>query len=86
MALAPRFPAGQRRRRPGPAVPRHPFSLATPEAHRMQTAVNQMIRVTVRPEPARAGIDPRPTLIDREYEDNVVAVKAAGTDPIGGIS
>ena len=47
---------------------------------------NQTIRTTVRREPARAGIDPRRKLIDREREDNVVDVKAAGTDPIGGIS
>ena len=30
----------------------------------------------------RAGIDPWRKLIDREREDNVVEVKAAGADPV----
>ena len=39
----------------------------------------QTIRVTVPKEPARAGIDPYHKLIDRDREDNVVAVTAAGS-------
>ena len=53
--------------------------------HRIRSG-NQTIRITVRQQPARAGIDPRRRLIDRDREDNVVDVKAAETDPIGGMS
>ena len=45
--------------------------------HRIRSG-KQTIRITVPREPSRAGIDPYRKLIDREREDNVVAVKAAG--------
>jgi hypothetical protein len=41
--------------------------------HRIRTG-KQTIRLTVPREPARAGIDPYRTLIDREGGDNVVSV------------
>ncbi|GLC24962.1 ABC transporter permease/M1 family aminopeptidase [Roseisolibacter agri] len=44
--------------------------------HRIRSG-RQTIRVTVAKEPARAGVDPRRRLIERERDDNVVAVKAA---------
>ena len=50
-----------------------PISL---QRHRIHSGT-QTIRITVSKEPARAGIDPRHTLIDRERADNVVDVKAA---------
>jgi murein DD-endopeptidase MepM/ murein hydrolase activator NlpD len=50
--------------------------------HRIRSG-EQTIRITVPREPARAGIDPSRKLIDREREDNVVEVKAAGADPGG---
>jgi aminopeptidase N len=50
--------------------------------HRIRSG-EQTIRITVPREPARAGIDPSRKLIDREREDNVVEVKAAGEDPVG---
>ena len=45
--------------------------------HRIRSG-SQTIKITVPREPSRAGIDPYRKLIDREREDNVVAVKAAG--------
>ena len=45
--------------------------------HRIRSG-KQTIRITVPREPARAGIDPYRKLIDREREDNMVVVKAAG--------
>jgi ABC-2 type transport system permease protein len=50
------------------------------QRHRIRSG-EQTIRVTVPREPARAGIDPRRKLIDREREDNVVEVKAAAPSP-----
>ncbi len=50
------------------------------ERHRIRSG-EETIRITVPREPARAGIDPSSKLIDREREDNVVEVKAAGADP-----
>ncbi len=41
------------------------------------------IGITVPREPARAGIDPDHKLIDRQGNDNVVALKAAGENPVG---
>ena len=45
--------------------------------HRIKSG-KQTIRITVPKEPSRAGIDPYRKLIDRDDEDNVVTVKAAG--------
>jgi ABC-2 type transport system permease protein len=45
--------------------------------HRIRSG-KQTIRITVPREPSRAGIDPYRKLIDRDREDNVVEVKAAG--------
>ena len=45
--------------------------------HRIRSG-SQTIKITVPRAPSRAGIDPYRKLIDREREDNVVAVKAAG--------
>jgi ABC-2 type transport system permease protein len=60
------------------------------EQHRIRSSGKQTISITVLSpklreggEPARAGIDPWHKLIDREREDNVVEVKAAGVDPAG---
>jgi hypothetical protein len=50
--------------------------------HRIHSGA-QTISITVPREPARAGIDPQRKLIDREREDNVVDVKAAGADLVG---
>src|SRR5690606_24433727 len=47
------------------------------ERHRLRSGT-QTIRVTVPQEPARAGVDPRNRLIDRDGEDNVVAVEDDG--------
>jgi len=52
------------------------------ERHRIQSG-EQTIRITVSREPARAGIDPHHKLIDCQGSDNVVAVEAAGADPVG---
>jgi len=45
--------------------------------HRIKSG-KQTIRITVSKAPSRAGIDPYRKLIDRNDEDNVVTVKAAG--------
>ena len=52
------------------------------QQHRISSGT-QTIRITVRREPARAGIDPYHKLIDRQGDDNVVAVKTAGANPAG---
>jgi ABC-2 type transport system permease protein len=67
------------------------------QRHRIRSG-KQTIRITVpRPdgsgavspklrgggEPARAGFDPWRKLIDRERQDNVLDVKAAGADSVG---
>ena len=43
----------------------------------------QTIRITVPRAPARAGIDPRRKLIDRDREDNVVDVQGTGANGAG---
>jgi hypothetical protein len=61
-------------------------SLGTPlhlQRHRIRSG-QQTIRITVPREPGRAGIDPYRKLIDRDGQDNVFEVKAAGADPDGG--
>ena len=50
--------------------------------HRIKSG-KQTIRITVPRQPARAGIDPHNKLIDRERDNTVVEVKAAGADPVG---
>ncbi|MPY90989.1 MAG: hypothetical protein GEU99_24140 [Luteitalea sp.] len=52
------------------------------KCHRIRSG-KQTISITVPREPARAGIDPYHKLIDRQGNDNVVEVKAAGADPVG---
>jgi hypothetical protein len=47
------------------------------ERHRIRSG-RQTIRITVRREPARAGVDPYNRLIDRERSDNVVRVQSEG--------
>jgi len=49
------------------------------ERHRIRRG-EQTIRITVSREPARAGIDPYRTLIDRERNDNVIGVDATGVE------
>ena len=44
--------------------------------HRIRSG-KQTIRITVQREPARAGIDPHHTMIDREGDDNVAEVEVA---------
>lgn len=52
------------------------------QRHRIRSGA-QTIHITVPREPAQAGIDPWRKLIDRQSENNVVDVKAAGADPVG---
>lgn len=52
------------------------------ERHRIRSG-EQTIRITVPREPARAGIDPYRKLIDRQRDDNVVGVEAAGANTTG---
>jgi hypothetical protein len=54
-------------------APGAPLHLAR---HRIRSG-KQTIRITVPREPARAGIDPRHMLIERDRDDDVVAVSAA---------
>lgn len=51
--------------------------------HRVRSG-EQTIRITVPRAPARAGIDPHRMLIDRERDDNVVAVDAPATSAAAG--
>jgi hypothetical protein len=57
-------------------------NLALGQRHRIHSGA-QTIRITVPREPARAGIDPWRRLLDREGEDDVVAVATAVADPVG---
>jgi aminopeptidase N len=49
------------------------------QRHRIHSG-KQTIRITVPQEPARAGVDPSSTLIDREREDNVLEVTVQNGD------
>ncbi|MCI0433679.1 MAG: hypothetical protein L0271_08515 [Gemmatimonadetes bacterium] len=70
---------------PGAGEGRGPGEPLHLERHRIRGG-EQTIRITVPREPARAGIDPWHKLIDRQRDDNVVEVKAAGAGPRGNPS